>query len=146
VKQLFYTRSTTHPSTVPKSLLTPLNTTHHIIHLGINSTENHNFHPYICPNIPFHYEHQFFLSVPTEHTEQQPQCTVAAPSRAPLLLPPSPPRSLVRDGQISPHRPWLVDSHSTCPLLSPSPHANNFVIRTAVVKTHTLSRTQPPEA
>jgi hypothetical protein len=59
---------------------------------------------------------------------------------------PSPPRSLVRDGQISPHRPWLVDSHSTCPLLSPSPHANNFVIRTAVVKTHTLSRTQPPEA
>jgi len=43
---------------------------------------------------------------------------------------PSSPRSLVRDGQTSPHRPCLVDSHSTCALLSPSPHANSFVIGT----------------
>ncbi len=28
---------------------------------------------------------------------------------------PSPPRSLVRDGQTSPHRPWLVVPRSTCP-------------------------------
>ncbi len=34
---------------------------------------------------------------------------------------PSPPRSLVRDGQTSPHRPRLVVSHSTCPPLSPPP-------------------------
>ena len=50
-----------------------------------------------------------------------------APSRTPLLLPPSftqspyPPRSLVRDGQTSPHKPRLVVPHSTCPSLSPSP-------------------------
>ena len=51
-----------------------------------------------------------------------------APSRAPLLLPlllnftqyPSPPRSLVRDGQTSSHRPRLVVSRSTCPPLPPS--------------------------
>jgi len=54
---------------------------------------------------------------------------VHAPSRAPLLPPlllsltqsPSPPRSLVRDGQTSPHRSRLVVSRSTCPPLSPSP-------------------------
>ena len=51
-----------------------------------------------------------------------------APSRTPLLLPvllsthsPYPPRSLVRDGQTSPHRPRLVVSRSTC---LHSPHAN----------------------
>jgi hypothetical protein len=49
---------------------------------------------------------------------------VHAPSHAPLLLPlllshyPSPPRSLVRDGQTSPLRPQLVVSCSTCPQLS----------------------------
>jgi hypothetical protein len=36
---------------------------------------------------------------------------------------PYPPRSLVRDGQTSPHRPRLVVSRSTC-LHSPPPHAN----------------------
>jgi len=36
------------------------------------------------------------------------------------------PRSLVRDGQTSPHRPRLVVSPSTCPPLS-LPHANSFV-------------------
>ena len=57
---------------------------------------------------------------------------VHAPSRAPLLLPlllshnlPLP-RSLVRDGQPSPHRPRLVVSRSTCPQLPPFPHANSF--------------------
>jgi hypothetical protein len=60
---------------------------------------------------------------------------VHAPSRAPLLLSlllshnlPPPPRSLVRDGEASPLRPRLVVSRSTCPPLSPSPHANSFVI------------------
>ena len=52
---------------------------------------------------------------------------------------PSPPRSLVCDGQTSPHRPRLVVSRSTCPPLSPSPHANSFVIGTAVINTHTFS-------
>jgi hypothetical protein len=50
-----------------------------------------------------------------------------APSRTSILLPllpsftqsPSPPRSLVRDGQTSPHRPRLVVSRSTCPPISP---------------------------
>jgi hypothetical protein len=55
---------------------------------------------------------------------------------------PSPPRSLVRDGQTSPLRPRLVVSRSTCPALSPSPHANSLVIGTAVMKTHT--RKNPP--
>jgi hypothetical protein len=50
---------------------------------------------------------------------------------------PSPPRSLVRDGQTSPHRPRLVVSRSTCPPLSPSLHANSFIIGTAVINTHT---------
>ena len=34
---------------------------------------------------------------------------------------PSPPRSLVRDGQTSPHRPRLVISRSKCPSLFPPP-------------------------
>jgi len=49
---------------------------------------------------------------------------------------PSPPRSLVRDGQTSPHRPLLVVPRSTCPPLFPSPHANTFIIGTAVINTH----------
>jgi hypothetical protein len=49
---------------------------------------------------------------------------------------PSPPRSLVRDGQTSPHRPRLVVSRSTCPPLSPSPHANSPVTGTALTNTH----------
>jgi hypothetical protein len=66
-------------------------------------------------------------------------------SRSPSPPPPSftqslsPPRSLVRDGQTSPHRPRLVVSRSTCPPLSPSPHANSFIIGTAVINTHTVS-------
>ena len=45
-------------------------------------------------------------------------------------------RCIVRDGQTSPHRPWLVDPHSICPPLFPSPHANSFVIGTAVIYIH----------
>jgi hypothetical protein len=71
----------------------------------------------------------------------QPQCTLlltlpfSSPSSFHTISPP-PPRSLVRDGQTSPLRPRLVVSRSTCPPLSPSPHANSFVIGTAVINTH----------
>jgi hypothetical protein len=44
------------------------------------------------------------------------------------------------DWQTSPLRPRLVVSRSTCPSLSPSPHANSFVIGTAVINTHTHER------
>ena len=57
----------------------------------------------------------------------------------PITQSPSPPRSLVRDGQLSPHWPRLVVSRSTCPPLSPSPHANSFIKGTAVINTHTAS-------
>jgi hypothetical protein len=50
---------------------------------------------------------------------------------------PSPPRSLVRDGQPSPHRPRLVVSSSTCPPISPPPHVNSFVLGPAVINAHT---------
>ena len=85
--------------------------------------------------------------------EDQPQCrgmchssrpSARSLSRSPSSpLPsftqsPSPPRSLMRDGQTSPHRPRLVVSRSTCLPLSPSPHANSFVIGPAVINTHTL--------
>jgi len=49
---------------------------------------------------------------------------------------PSPPRSLVRDGQTSPLRPRLVVSRSIRPPLSPFPHAYSFVIGTAVIKAY----------
>ena len=80
----------------------------------------------------------------------QPQCrwlwhsrspSARSLSRSPFSPPPSftqspsPPRSLVRDGPTSPHRPRLVVSCSTCPPLSPSPHANSFIIGTAVINT-----------
>jgi hypothetical protein len=42
--------------------------------------------------------------------------------------------SRVPAGQTHPHRPRLVVSHSTCPPLSSSPHAHNFVIGPAVIK------------
>jgi hypothetical protein len=60
-------------------------------------------------------------------------CSVVAPpfarslSRSPSSPPPpftqypSPPRSLVRAGQTSPHRPRLVVPRSRCPPLSPPP-------------------------
>jgi hypothetical protein len=43
----------------------------------------------------------------------------------------------MRDGQTSPQRPRLVVSRSTCPPISPSPHANSFIIGTAVINTRT---------
>jgi len=43
----------------------------------------------------------------------------------------------VRDGQTSPHGPRLVVSRITCPPPSPAPHANSFIIGTAVINTHT---------
>ncbi len=65
-----------------------------------------------------------------------------APSRTSLLLPlllshnlPLP-RSLVRDGQTTPHRPRLVVSRSACPPISPPPHATSFVLGPAVINTH----------
>jgi len=57
----------------------------------------------------------------------QPLCTLPltfpGPSSPPLSFTqsPSPPRSLVRDGQTSPHSIRLVVSRSTCPPLSPPP-------------------------
>jgi len=58
---------------------------------------------------------------------------------APCIKVPGSSRVPVRDGQTSPHRPWLVVSRSTCPPLSSPPHANCFVIGHAVIKqTHTI--------
>jgi len=86
--------------------------------------------------------------------EDQPQCpglwhssnpNARSLSHSPSAPPPSftqspyPPRSLVRDGQTSPHRPRLVVSRSTCPPLSSPPHANSFVIGPAVTLTGTGS-------
>jgi hypothetical protein len=83
--------------------------------------------------------------------EDQPQCRglwhSSSPSSRSLSCSPShpppsftqstsPPRSQVCDGQTSPHRPLLVVPRNTCPPVSPSPHANIFVIGTAVIKTH----------
>jgi hypothetical protein len=84
----------------------------------------------------------------------------SSPSALSLSLSPSPPPpsftqspslpcSLVCDGQTGPHRPRLVFSHRTCPLLSPSPpHANRLmmmpVIGTAVINTHTQPDTTKP--
>ena len=46
-------------------------------------------------------------------------------------------RSLVRDGQTSPHKPRLVVPFSTCPSLSPSPPAHSFIIGPPVINKHT---------
>jgi hypothetical protein len=48
-------------------------------------------------------------------------------------------RSLMHGGQTCPHTPWVVVSHSTCPPLSPPPHAHSFVIGTAVIYNNILS-------
>ena len=67
--------------------------------------------------------------------------TRSSPSRHPPFTQyPSPSRSLVRDGQTSPHKPRLVVPHSTCPSLSPSPPAHSFIIGPAVINTHTLTQ------
>ena len=84
----------------------------------------------------------------------QPQCrgmchsslpSARSLSRSPCSPPPSftqspsPQRSLVRDGQTSPHRPRLVVSRSTYSPLSPSLHTNNFIIGLVVINTHTYT-------
>ena len=55
--------------------------------------------------------------------------------------------ALVRHGdnyeQTGPHRPRLVVSRGTCPPLSPCPHANSFIIGTAVINTHTSTVSIP---
>jgi hypothetical protein len=73
----------------------------------------------------------------------RPRCRAALTRRAlpqtPPLVSESPLRSLVCDGQTSSQRPRLVVSRSTrtiCSPLSPSPHANSFVIGTAVINAH----------
>jgi len=58
-----------------------------------------------------------------------------SPRHPPLTQNPFTPRSLVRGGQTSPHKPRLVASHSTCPPLFSSPHAHSFVLGTAVTCT-----------
>jgi hypothetical protein len=60
-----------------------------------------------------------------------------SPSAPPFTQYPFPPRSLVRDGQTSRHKPRLVVSHSTCP---PPPHANSFVIGPAVINNNNVTR------
>jgi len=63
--------------------------------------------------------------------------TRSSPSRHPPFTQyPSPSRSLVRDGQTSPHKPRLVVPHSKCPSLPPSPPAHSFIIGPAVINTH----------
>jgi hypothetical protein len=67
-------------------------------------------------------------------------------SHSPSAPPPSftqstyPPRSLVRDGQTSPHRPRLVvsrvTSRSTCPPLSSPPPREHLCTRSCSNKTH----------
>ncbi len=66
--------------------------------------------------------------------------TARSPSPPPSFTQsPCPPRSLVRDGQTSPHRPRLVVSRSTCPPLSPSSLANSLIIGTAVINTNAVN-------
>ena len=57
----------------------------------------------------------------------------------PFTHSPFPPCSLVCGGQPSPHKSQLVVSHITCPPLSSSHHAHNFVLGTAVINNN-----QPP--
>ena len=91
------------------------------------------------------YRFRFLQSIPRHSCRSLTGPPVASGDRGALQGPPSftqypsPPHSLVRDGQTSPLRPRLVVSYSTCPPLSPSPHANSFVIGTAVINTHTSS-------
>jgi len=69
------------------------------------------------------------------HTYRGHACS--SPSRHPPFTQyPSPSRSLVRDGQTSPHKPRLVVPHSRCPSLSHSPPAHSFIIGPAVINTH----------
>jgi hypothetical protein len=85
-------------------------------------------------------------------------CSVVAPSlhpnarslsRSPSSPPPSftqypsPPRSLVRDGQTSPHGPRLVVSRSTCPPFFPPPPPREQLCNRYCSNKHTLRRSTP---
>jgi hypothetical protein len=71
------------------------------------------------------------------HSHTPPRTRSPSSRHPPFTHYPFPLRSLVCGGQPSPHKPRLVVSHSTCPPLSSSPHANSFVLGTAVINTHT---------
>jgi hypothetical protein len=76
------------------------------------------------------------------HSHTPPRTRSPSSRHPPFTHYPFPLRSLVCGGQTSPHKPRLVVSHSTCPPLSSSPHANSFVLGTAVINTHeNLERT-----
>jgi len=62
----------------------------------------------------------------TRENRSQPCVKVPGSSRVPVFT----------SGQPSSHRPWLVVSRSTCPPLSPSPHANSLIKGNAVINTH----------
>ena len=79
---------------------------------------------------------------------------VHAPSRDPLLLPlllsvtqsPSPPRSLVCDGQTTTVHTVLGLSTLVAHVLHhPPPHTNSFIISTAVIDTHTEEQSLPSD-
>jgi hypothetical protein len=72
------------------------------------------------------------------HSHTPPRTRSPSSRHPPFTHYPFPLRSLVCGGQPSPHKPRLVVSHSTCPPLSSSPHANSFVLGTAVINTHTF--------
>jgi hypothetical protein len=71
------------------------------------------------------------------HSHTHPRTRSPSSRHPPFTHYPFPLRSLVCGGQPSPHKPRLVVSHSTCPPLSSSPHANSFVLGTAVINSHT---------
>jgi hypothetical protein len=71
------------------------------------------------------------------HSHTPPRKCSPSSRHPPFTHHPLPLHSLVCGGQPSPHKPRLVVSHSTCPPLSSSPHANSFVLGTAVINTHT---------
>ena len=68
---------------------------------------------------------EFWVRFPTERNQGK-QAHPVLKCRVLLRVP----------GQTSPHQPRLVVSHTTCPPLSPSPHANSFVIGPAVINTN----------
>ena len=87
-----------------------------------------------CCILPKFEEQSLTCGSQSSSVEDQPQCRgmwhSSSPSARSLSRSPSPsftqspslPRSLVCDGQTSPHRPLLVVSRSTCPPLSPPPY------------------------
>jgi hypothetical protein len=75
------------------------------------------------------------------HSHTPPRTRSPSSCHPPFTHYPFPLRSLVCGGQHSPHKPRLVVSHITCPLLSSSPHAHSFVLDTEVINTHTIDCT-----